>query len=74
MGGAFVIIERIVNQERGANKFLIEHRELTLPFERNRVAESIRIARDSRLHLAACVELPAMLELPTRKKIAGIER
>jgi hypothetical protein len=32
------------------------------------------IASNARLHLAARVELPATPELPTRKRIAGIER
>jgi hypothetical protein len=36
--------------------------------------KSIRIIHGSRLHLAARVELQTTHELPTRKKIAGIER
>jgi len=53
---------------------IVEHRELTLSFEGARISKRIRIIHDTQIHLAACVELQATHELPTRKRIIGIER
>jgi hypothetical protein len=56
MVGAANIVERIVGQGTKREQISIEQRELTLPFERVRIARSIRIVHGSRFHLVACVE------------------
>jgi hypothetical protein len=57
MGGAFVFVERVVGQGTKREQIPIEQRELTLSFERVRIARSIRIVHGSRFHLVACAEI-----------------
>jgi hypothetical protein len=57
MVGAANIVERIVGQGTKREQISIEQRELTLPFERVRIARSIRIVHGSRFHLVACAEI-----------------
>ena len=56
MGRAFVFVLS-KRMECSANHRSIEQRELTLPFERVRIARSIRIVHGSRFHLVACAEI-----------------
>jgi hypothetical protein len=51
------LVERVVGQGTKREQISIEQRELTLPFERVRIARSIRIVHGSRFHLVACVEI-----------------
>jgi len=52
----------------------IEQRELTLPFERARIARSIRIVHGSRFHLVACAEISRVARIANSQKIAGAVR
>jgi hypothetical protein len=58
-------------RERSANKFPVEQRELTLSFERARIAKKFRIVHDSRIHLATCVEVSMVAGIAKHKKMPG---
>ena len=73
------MVERVVGQGTKREQISIEQRELTLPFERVRIARSIRIVPGSRFHLVACAETSrvariAAMQRNSRHKISVAEK
>jgi hypothetical protein len=74
MGGAFVIIERIVNQERSANKFIFEHGELTLSFEGARISKTHSHCPRLTTSPGCVCRITSDARIADTQKITGVER